>query len=130
MPIVCRLKLVDGVQGTASGQSQAEAPGSDVVHASKRPAPGTADEDNRVGDGEEEEGEEEEEEDWTEHMGEADALHGHAEGSTWAVMWLAGQDALDMEAASDAEVAHGISQVGQPALRTHPFLLPGTSSKV
>ena len=113
----------DGVHAkdTAAAQSQAEAPGSDVVHASKKPVPQEPEEGRS-----EEEKEEEEEEDWTEHMGEADALHDHAEGSAWAVMWLAGQDALDMEAASDAEVARGISQVRTQHCMIHHLLASGS----
>ena len=95
-------------QDAASAHSQAEAPGSDLVHASRKPVD--------AGNGSpaqqpEEPSSSEEEEDWQEHMGEADVLRDHPDGNAWAVMWVAGQDALDMEAASDAEVAQGISQV-------------------
>ena len=83
----------------------------------------------------EDEDDDDDEEHWTEHMGEADALRDHADGSAWAVMWLAGQDAVDMEAASDADVAAGISQVccpqpcpvgpSGPAALTGPFWCMG-----
>ena len=102
------------MQATEAAQPQAQAPGSDIVHASKRPvhpASGAAEPGNEKQNGQyEEEEDEEEEDDWAQHMGEADALRDHADGSSWAVMWLAGQAAQDMEAASDAEVAASISQ--------------------
>ncbi len=97
-------------------QDQAQAPGSDVIHASRKPVgtaesqAGTATAEAALQDASDDD-DEEEEEDWAEHMGEADALQDHADGSAWAVMWLAGQAAVDMETASNAEVAAGISQV-------------------